>query len=237
MAESTIFEVAAPGYGLRFPSANVADCNSIPTDNATDFPGLYRYDTNTLNRPNNGTGGILNTQNEGYGAQLGIKDGANGAWIRSSTPSNGWRDWEQLVTESGLKALINAGHRYVEFDGKDSPVSVSSATSGGTAIGSITLPTPGLWLILTCVSFPSNSTGYRAFNLSTSSGSVGTTLFSAHHVAAANGIATFIYTPYIIYRTTQTTTYYLNVRQNSGSALSVTGAARAFNLRLMDPPE
>lgn len=229
MAESTIFEVAAPGYGLRFPSANVADCNSIPTDNATAFPGLYRYDTNTLNSPNNGTGGILNTQNEGYGAQLGIKDGANAAWIRSSTPSNGWGDWEQLVSESLLKTINNNKEaRFVSFAGNATTV----ANNTKTAIGSITLGAPGIWLLIACANFASNATGYRALNLSSGSGTVGETLFAANYCAACSGKMTFLYVPIIIERNTSTTTYYLNVLQNSGSSLSVTGAARAFNLYL-----
>lgn len=74
----------------------------------------------------------------------------------------------------------------------------------------------GTWVITAGVRFPSNATGLRRLNVTTSSGSANADV----QLMAVNGGSTQLaYT--LIVSPTATTTYYLNCYQNSGSNLSL----------------
>lgn len=105
------------------------------------------------------------------------------------------------------------------------PTSAKSVSNNTwTNICSITLDA-GVWLVNAYVRFPSNATGYRQANLSPESAD------SAVHisVSACNGQATqLVFSK--IFQSSVSTTYYLNVRHNAGSALSLqAGSVQAIN--------
>lgn len=108
------------------------------------------------------------------------------------------------------------------------PNAISVPNNTITEITSFTI-TKGTWLCLYMGEFASNATGYRNLAISTSSTGSATNRFAAVQMQAANGMATRIQGTTIL-RVGSNTTYYLNARQNSGSALNVTGAVNVFRL-------
>ena len=108
-------------------------------------------------------------------------------------------------------------------------VSVQSDT--GTAIASLTLDA-GTYVIEGNVGFASNATGRRMANLATASGSVSASIIqqTGAEVPAVSGGMTALHTGWMTTRTAQTTVY-LNVYQDSGAALSVTGYIRAMRIQ------
>lgn len=125
-----------------------------------------------------------------------------------------------------INNLIDAiGTIYSEnFD--NSTVTDNTLTTAGT----ITLP-KGTYLITGFGSFASNSTGYRQMGIATSSSSSSIDRSATSTASAVNGSATAMQVITMINPNAQTT-YYLNVRQNSGSSLSFTyGGFRAIKLK------
>lgn len=119
------------------------------------------------------------------------------------------------------------GHDSAIGDSKDftdrSNLSVSSGT--GKYVASCSL-SPGVWICVYEVSFPSNSTGYRYIGLSTSNSS---TTSDLRVPAAPNGITKLRTVK--IYALSSTTTVYVWCGHNAGSDLTVTPTAVARRLR------
>lgn len=107
---------------------------------------------------------------------------------------------------------------------------VSVLNNSGTSIASVTLD-PGTWSIEGNVGFAENSTGRRVIDLATGSGSVTDAVLrqTGESKQAVSGGITASHTGWITTRTSRTTVY-LNVYQNSGAALSVTGYIRAVRI-------
>lgn len=104
--------------------------------------------------------------------------------------------------------------------------SVASGTR--TNLGSFTL-TKGTWLICIAVNFPNNANGYRDINMSSSSGGTQIDRYRYYRCAPTNGSDTHI--TWTIFDTASANiTRYVNVLQNSGSALTVGGGYIAFRL-------
>lgn len=108
-------------------------------------------------------------------------------------------------------SIIPACHmQIIENNGATTTLNNNTATE----LNSITLPA-GQWLVLACVRFASNATGYRQATISTTTATVGTGMFLANVVPAVDGTNTFIYISTVL-SPTESTTYYLNALQNSG---------------------
>ena len=146
--------------------------------------------------------------------------------------------WRTELTNSGLVFRDASDAVTASYDGNradkvvtvsGSSMSVASATSGATSLCSITLGA-GLWVILCNARLGTSANGYRYIALSTSSTSMGAVSHSATVLAApASGNQTQISFPAYV-NVSASTTYYLNVRQNSGSAITCTGYIDAIKI-------
>ena len=139
---------------------------------------------------------------------------------RSNALAVGW--------DGGLYVNNHAG-AIGELVTTDINTAVSVATADYTTIGNITL-TAGVWVVKYNVIFANNATGRRAIVLSTSSDSAGSSAEQRVGMAsqmAVSGMGTVMCNDRII---STAGTYRLNVYQNSGSALNVTGYIRAVRI-------
>ena len=105
---------------------------------------------------------------------------------------------------------------------------VSKASGTWSSRASITLDA-GVWVIIAACQFASNATGRRGINLSTTSGSTSTSAAAAAVVAAANGMQTVVSRSWV-QTLTGSTTYHMNVYQNSGAALDTSAYLRAVRV-------
>jgi uncharacterized repeat protein (TIGR02543 family) len=107
---------------------------------------------------------------------------------------------------------------------------VSVAHNTATALTNVVLAA-GTWVIQGNVGFASNTTGTRTVDISATSASVAGSILAETgvQVAASSSGYTYLHTGYIVTITSQTT-YYLNVRQTSGSALNTSGRIRAIRI-------
>lgn len=159
------------------------------------------------------------------------------------------RDANDANVQNGFYVGINAnGEPYVHFtsggreawlDGlgvgtvveNDISTAVSVASGSWKTIGSLAL-TAGVWVLQYNVLFASNATGRRAVTTSVTRDSAGTTAEQRHWMAtqqATNGMGT-VMGHTAVYNANGTNTTNLNVLQNSGSALNVTGFMRAVRI-------
>ena len=101
-----------------------------------------------------------------------------------------------------------------------------SISSGSSWVnyGSFTVP-EGAWILFIAVQFSTNNTGYRQFTLGDSSGAAGV-LNRTVRIAATPGAATSLTMACAV----TGGTYYINVCQNSGSALTVYGRYTAIKV-------
>lgn len=107
---------------------------------------------------------------------------------------------------------------------------ISLATATWKAAASITLQANRTYLLIGMVSFAANSSGYRRLLFSTTAeSSTPVNQFSNVVVSPASGIATRP-NAVMIYRPASNTTVYLNVYQNSGAALNITGYIQAMTI-------
>lgn len=108
---------------------------------------------------------------------------------------------------------------------------MSVPNNSGTAVCSVVLD-PGTWAIEGNVGFAENATGRRVIDLATGSGSVTDAVLrqTGESKQAVSGGITASHTGWITTRSSRTTVY-LNVYQNSGAALSVTGYLRAMRIQ------
>lgn len=116
--------------------------------------------------------------------------------------------------------------------GQSSLATVKAATSVATAttvnLDTITLAA-GTWLVTYSVEFASNATGRRVMTLTTNATSLTSTPLYMMSTAAANGLATNLSRSQVIVATASTTRY-LNVYQNSGSALNCRSCIQAVRI-------
>jgi hypothetical protein len=107
---------------------------------------------------------------------------------------------------------------------------VSVSVDTGTKLLSITLPA-GTWVISACASFSANGAGRRQINIYTTSGYSNVGINSCPvQVPAVSDSSTCISSSAII-QITSSVTYYLNVYQNSGSSLTVSGMLSAVKIK------
>ena len=104
----------------------------------------------------------------------------------------------------------------------------SVATSNTTSLGSFTL-TAGKWQVLAVATFGGNATGYRAVGISTSDSSLNKDRYSITRTAPAGSMYTNLQVVNII-SIESATTYYVNVYQTSGGALTCSGGYYAVKL-------
>lgn len=97
-----------------------------------------------------------------------------------------------------------------------------------TNVATITLPA-GIWIVQFIGIFESNSTGYREIGLGSSALDPYMNRYCKVAEEAANGIDTEISATTVLVPTVETT-YYLNVIQNSGQTINVTGGIDARRL-------
>lgn len=122
----------------------------------------------------------------------------------------------------------NRADRVISNNG--SAVSLASKTSGMTNLTNISLQHAGLYLLLCTVRFTTNATGYRFACLSTTSTGSSPVSWSAQVITqAVTGNGTYVSFPAFV-NVSSATTYYLNARQNSGSAVSTTGFINAIKI-------
>lgn len=159
------------------------------------------------------------------------------------------KDANDATIQNGFYVGINAnGEPYINFagDGRQAwldglgvgtvveneiSTAVSVASGSWKTVGSFTLPA-GVWVLQFNVIFASNATGRRAVTISGTQDSAGSATEQRHFIAsqqATNGMGTGMgHTS--VYKTNGNTTAHLNVLQNSGSALNVTGFMRAVRI-------
>lgn len=113
----------------------------------------------------------------------------------------------------------------------NSASSVSLADDTATALTSVTLAA-GVWVVAGNASFAANATGIRTIDISATSGSISGSVLATTGVqvnASGSGL-TALHTDHVIEVSSQTT-YYLNVRQTSGGALTSSGHLRAVRIK------
>lgn len=102
------------------------------------------------------------------------------------------------------------------------------ASGAVTNVATITLPA-GIWIVQFVAVFESNATGYREIGLGASALDPYMNRYCKMAEEAANGIDTELSVTTVLVPSAETT-YYLNVIQNSGSSLDVTGGIDARRL-------
>lgn len=105
---------------------------------------------------------------------------------------------------------------------------VSVASSTDTVIKSVTLA-PGTYVFAFGATFSDNATGYRGVSISSTQSFSGAAYPAAMRVSAISGANTWV-TCTTMFQISTETTYYCIAYQNSGSALSVSGAYRFVKL-------
>lgn len=135
---------------------------------------------------------------------------------------------DNAIQNKAVKAAIDALIDDYNYDAQVS-ASVPNRTSLFTDIGSFSL-TSGLWLVIATVNYPANATGYRCALLSTTSEASGADYRGTVVVGASPTDVTRIQVVSLI-QVTETTTYYIEGKQNSGSALTATARVQRIKLR------
>lgn len=196
------------------------------TGNVTANKQFFELTNSTLNGRNSIFGGT----NSNNGAFLFVygKDHSSLAGQFVLHANDGSNTSELVGKPDGIltwKGLDIAPQKWVTDTFADK--SVASGTR--TNLGSFTL-TKGTWLICIAVNFPSNANGYRDINISNSSAGSQLDRYRYYRCAPANGSDTHITWTIFDAVSANTTTRYVNVLQNSGSALTVGGGYIAFRL-------
>ena len=131
----------------------------------------------------------------------------------------------RLATTAFVQSAKNTGF---SNPAQFSAVNVTSRTSPFTDLGSFTL-SKGTWLIIATINFASNSSGYRAGIISSTSGASSANYTSTVMCGAAPSDVTRMQIVSIL-QPSSDTTYYVEAKQNSGSTLSC--AARVMYIKL-----
>lgn len=136
----------------------------------------------------------------------------------------GWRESFTVAEPSSWSKVYPVTYSAVSSE----TVSITSGTD--TVIKSVTLA-PGTYILSFGANFAANENGYRGIAISTTTAFSGAVYPGAQRVPAVNssGIGTWLSCT-TIYSLSVSTTFYFIARQNSGSALSVSGAYRYIKL-------
>lgn len=183
-----------------------------------------------LDKNSKATAGVLARQlttGEVRGILRARHNNASGTAVWNSVQLGVKPDGTQTVTLSDASAWRSAlGLGEVKNANFSTAKSVASATT--TSLGTITLAA-GTWLILGHVHFVANANGVReaSINTSVAIGASGSRLSAMSMNATGNAQG---FTVQTVETLTASTTYNLNVYQNSGSALNTTGYIRAVRL-------
>lgn len=150
---------------------------------------------------------------------LDLYNATNSSYIWQIKPSDIWyKDSNGLPTPNGGYF----GNTVVASNDTQLPSNANSYTN----IGEITL-TPGVWAIQVGVNYASNNVGFRQFVLANTTTGGSITYLSNWSANAINGIYTVGSLTYLE-KVTTTKTFYINARQNSGTALDVNMRAKAI---------
>lgn len=196
-----------------------------------DYSHAGGYDSEASGRASTaiGTGTKASSENQATIGRYNVEDtqGKYALVVGNGSPSN--RSNALAVGWDGGLYVNNHTGAIGELVTTDISTAVSVATADYTTIGSITLTT-GVWVVKYNAIFANNATGRRAIVLSTSSDSAGSGAEQRSGMAsqmAVSGMGTVMCNDRII---SAAGTYRLNVYQNSGSALNVTGYIRAVRI-------
>ena len=140
-----------------------------------------------------------------------------GYGVTGSSPT--WGDWRTI-----RDSVNTPGPTYSAVN--SSTVSAASATD--TVIKSVSLA-PGIYIFNFGASFAANETGSRLIAVAASTAASNAAYSAGQKARALSGETTWISLT-TVFQITSTTTYYCIARQNSGSALNVTGAYRYIKL-------
>ena len=209
---------ASSAYSERFKVS--ADDATLKLTNGTQYVSIAASA--------GGAFGMYNGTNK-YSALLWPDSNGAGRLVLGDGNSTKWRT---ELTNDGLVfrnssdtviASFNANRADNLVTKTGSSVSLQSATSGMTNLTSFTL-TRGLWIVSCVARFANNATGYR-YALIATSATGGTQIndTAAILVPPADGNTTRVPLVTAINVTAASATYYLNARQNSGSALTSYG--------------
>ena len=168
--------------------------------------------------------GGFSSSNLARGDFVLLSDGRLGVHKHDGTDwVSGWVYYD-FTSAATLRSSLGLGE--VKNANFSTAKSVASATT--TSLGTITLAA-GTWLILGHVHFVANANGVReaSINTSVAIGASGSRLSAMSMNATGNAQG---FTVQTVETLTASTTYNLNVYQNSGSALNTTGYIRAVRL-------
>lgn len=196
-----------------------------------DYSHAGGYDSEASGRASTaiGTGTKASSASQAAIGRYNVEDtqGEYAFVVGNGSPSN--RSNAFAVGWDG--SLYANNHTGAIGETKVDSATVSVKNNSGTSIASVVLD-PGTWSIEGNVGFAENSTGRRIIDLATGSGSVTDAVLrqTGESKQAVSGGITASHTGWITTRTSRTTVY-LNVYQNSGAALSVTGYIRAMRIQ------
>lgn len=209
--------------------------------NEVNFPLNIRLDNNGITIWAGGLDSNLNAIEESVSFTYGTSGSRS---LRPVNTFNGYSDFEhisapeigdlsQLTTtaKTSLVAAINEVDKKGDYDSDSTSSSVSVASGTATNLCSVTLPEAGTYMMVGFANFASNSSGYRAVSVTTTSGTIDTTLGRITRVAAADGGNTVVNFTGVPFTINAAQTRYLNVQHNAGSALSVAGTLSYIRLR------
>lgn len=125
-----------------------------------------------------------------------------------------------------IKSKIDSTYGIGTVKSKYDTASAASATS--TEVAALSLEA-GTWVVTATVLFYSNATGYRNAKLSTTSGDTSVSSYYSVTSPAASGTSTILSRSVII-QPSETTTYYLNALQNSGSSITCESQIKAVRI-------
>ena len=161
--------------------------------------GVYAYDNATDYEPGNvvSNSGVLYVCRVANGPSSSIK------------PVTDATAWQQVLVRSDIS--------YDNFNDVSVPNDVV------TNIATIDIP-PGRFLVIAYAAFAANNSGYRQIGFGLNATQSNSSRFHFSRVAACPSATTVMILPTVFNNTgSGTNTYYLNVRQNSGASLNVTG--------------
>ena len=173
-----------------------------PSFQITKNGGITINDGITINK-NTGTSIVVGIDNDG---NHGIYSKSNERWILYADDSNTIKTPSQLVIAGHSSPIGSYINGWLAAN-----KNASAGTSEFTPLCSISLDA-GVWLITAGVRWPSNSTGYRMANISTTQGSPETNI----SCSPVSGAVTQIRFEQIVYPDS-TTTYYLNAGHTASS--------------------
>lgn len=130
------------------------------------------------------------------------------------------------LTETKIYGILTSKETGAQIFTNGEPTAVASGILENVA--TITLPA-GIWIVQFVAVFENNATGYREIGLGAGALDPYMNRYCKMAEQAANGIDTELSVTTVLVPTVETT-YYLNVMQNSGASLNVTGGLDARRL-------